>query len=105
MAAIPLALHLIFDAKALQLFECGARGIGRVCIQCYLIAQQKRITFGAIMGVSRRDGLGVDEAVLIHVGFDRIAVGGFHVATAISLDVPACLEVALGLASYAFSGP
>ena len=56
------------------------------------------------MGVSRRDGLAVDEAVLIHAGVDRIAVGGFHVATAVGLDVPACLGVALGLASYAFSG-
>jgi hypothetical protein len=57
------------------------------------------------MGVSRRDSLAVDEAVLIHAGVDRIAVGGFHVATAVGLDVPACLGVALGLASYALSGP
>ena len=56
------------------------------------------------MSVTRLYGLAADEAVLIHAGVDRVAIGGFHVTTVVGLDVPACLGVALALASYAFSG-
>ena len=65
MIAIPFALHLTVNAKPFQHIPCGLGTVGRIRVKGRLVAQQKCVTFGAVMGIARRDRLAVNEAVLV----------------------------------------
>ena len=57
------------------------------------------------MHITRSDCLALDETVFVNARVNRIAIGGFKITTAVFLDMPTCLPVALWLAALAFTRP